>query len=190
MLKVAVPSNTSDPPNASSNSTPSTPDDLDDDGSRSGSGSGSRTGTRMRKKKRRWSICAAKVRAGALKVRALVTSDSSSSSEGGDEGGNDSESEMDSDSGADSGFGEEPSDGRDYDRPRPLKVRQRVPQSGEGIAVVKCGVPLQVSIVLLWLGVGWIYWRVVTRAQRPPLQQRVPCRQKIPAVEVKRCQLT
>lgn len=125
MLKVAVPSNTSDSNSSSSNAT-SNPGDVDAaDGTYSRRSGG-------RGKKRRW-VCA-KVKAGALKVRALVTSDSSSSSsESEEEGGSDRESERGSsqseergsrDSGADSEFGEDHGRHRGHDRPSPLQVQQ------------------------------------------------------------------
>lgn len=126
MLKVAVPSNTSDS-NSSSSSATSKPGDVDADGVNVISGG------RVRKKKRRWSVCAAKVKAGALKVRSLVTSDSSSeSSEEGYNGSSSqsrrdgSQSERDSHSGTDSGFGEDRDrrDRRHHDRPHPTKVQQ------------------------------------------------------------------
>lgn len=126
MLKVEVPpSNT-----ASSSSRTSKPGDVDGDGNRSDT-----SGGRARKKKRRWSVCAAKVKAGVLKARNFVTSDSSSESSG--EGDSESErerdrqrgSQRDNDSGVDSGFGEDRDGDRDHDhdhdhdRPHPLKVR-------------------------------------------------------------------
>ena len=136
MLKVAVPSNTSDS-NSSSSSATSKPGDFDADGVNVISGG------RVRKKKRRWSVCAAKVKAGALKVGSLVTSDSSSeSSEEGYNGsssgssqsrrdgsrskGGSSQSERDSHSGTDSGFGEDRDrrHRRHHDRPHPTKVQQ------------------------------------------------------------------
>eukprot|EP00752_Nemacystus_decipiens_P015994 g14299.t1 len=124
MLKVAAPSNTSDS-NSSTNSIPC-------DGDVDADGTCRRSEGRVRKKKRRWSVCAAKVKAGALKVRALVTSDSSSESEGGHEGDGDSESEMDSiqsersspkqsDRGPGWGFEEDRDPHGDHDHPLPRK---------------------------------------------------------------------
>lgn len=69
--------------------------------------------TPAKKKRRKWAVCKAKMKSGALKLKALVNSSSDSS---------DSESDSDSGrnggsgSGADSGFGE------DFTRPFPLKV--------------------------------------------------------------------
>lgn len=110
MLRVPEPSNTSD------TSISSTSSKTNGGGASGGS-----------KKKRRWSVCKAKVRAGALKVKALVHSDSSDSgsdSDGSDSGGSGSGTgsgsrgggaEHESDSGADSGF-------ETVRRPFPLKV--------------------------------------------------------------------
>jgi len=97
MLKVPVPSNTSDT-------------SVDVGGS--GESENNKKG-----KKRRWSVCKAKIKAGVLKVRALVDSESSESGSDSSDSGSGSSSGGDgqSGSGADSGFGA-------ARRPFPLEV--------------------------------------------------------------------
>lgn len=72
-------------------------------------------------KKRRWAVCAAKVKAGALRAKTFVTSSDSESSN--DSSESEHESEFGSDRGSDSGV-------RDCgSRPHPLKVRYRRPHA-------------------------------------------------------------
>ncbi len=121
MLKVPVPSNASDPSVGSPSS---------EAGGSVGVGGGGDVGVvgDSKKKKRRWAVCKAKVKAGVLKVRALVDSDSSDSGSYGSDSGTGSSSrscsgsrsggdgEDQSDSGVDPGFG-------DDGRPFPMKVQ-------------------------------------------------------------------
>eukprot|EP00903_Cladosiphon_okamuranus_P008989 g8599.t1 len=110
MLKVAVPPSSTSDSTSGTSRTPSKPGDVDADGNRSDT-----SGGRVRKK-RRWSVCASKVKAGVLRARHFsnfVTSDSSS------ESGSGGDSQRDSDSGLDSGCGGDHD--RDYGLPLPLK---------------------------------------------------------------------